>query len=81
MSLGRSGASPAGNRDEEADYRNAYLAEYESLIAAGNTAKAEEVAACLRRYGYEVSGKTAVNGVERAVEEAPRRRRRAATAA
>ena len=41
-------------RDIAADYRKAYLAEYENYKAAGYTDRAAAVADALRALGYEV---------------------------
>lgn len=62
------------NRDVEADFLSAYLAEYKSYKAAGLHDRAEAVAAVLRGLGHEVAPRSpkAPEGVkERAVVVEP----------
>ncbi|WAZ20171.1 FkbM family methyltransferase [Streptomyces cinnabarinus] len=48
-------AVPAGKRDIEADYRNAYIDEYEAYRTAGRDEEADRVAHILRdQYGHDV---------------------------
>ncbi len=66
-------------RDEAADFKAAYLAEYAAYRAVGLDDRAEAVAAVLRTLGHDVKQATKEAAVaepapERAVEEPPRRR-------
>lgn len=67
MSLTRNNSvPPAGVRDVEGDYVNAYLEQLAVYRSAGLTDKANEVVAVLRQYGVEV-GKVPTGAKERAV--------------
>ena len=67
MSLGRPDKPSGDVRDINAAYIEAYLAEYESFIAAGQQERANEVAVELRRLGHEID-KVPAGAKERAVE-------------
>lgn len=59
-------------RDIDADYKAAYLAEYELLKSLGRHESAERVAAVLRdHYGHEVAPKPKRQRKERADVKAP----------
>lgn len=85
MSIGRNHADFKDVRDVNADYINAYLAEYERFVSYGREDMAELVAKELRALGHEVKPKTAPakehavspEPLERAVEqdEPPKRGR------
>lgn len=57
MSLGRKVAENTDVRDIEADYVNAYLAEYNAYCGAGLDEKADEVANILDAMGHPVKAK------------------------
>lgn len=83
MSLSRGPGRNPEVRDIEADYREAYLAEYNSYVAAGNTEKAAQVADAINALNGEVKvpvgrkERVVPSDLEKAVEEdSPKRRGR-----
>lgn len=66
------------NRDADADYKAAYIAEYKAYLASGDSERAEAVAAVLRKLGHNigttVETKVVDTPAEKAVEDTPKRR-------